>query len=246
MRKQFVGKVNALEVKSFMMDALTDFYSYLTNIARFAIVDCLDKKPYTDIVKNEEFRVNVGDFMADTEPVFIEDNKKDAKTLIESFSIGLNCEFSYNDYSGLDFSGCLFPFSDFCYTQFRNSMMNNASFEASSIIGANFRKACMEYCCFSSCAINEADFSYSILKNASFNSARGRAGLPDEEEWEHVSFLPVNFRYADLTNVDFKWADLTGADFTGAILDGADFTGAILDGAIFTDAKLDNAIIYNK
>ena len=91
----------------------------------------------------------------------------------------------------------------------------------------------MENCCLDNCSVYEADFSFATLINASFIKARGRAGLPNPEKWQHVWFLSVNFRYSDLTNVNFTGADLSGADFTGAVLAGADFTDAVLDGAIF-------------
>jgi len=85
-RKRYVGKVSAREVTAFMLQAIPDFYSYLIKIARFSIAGRVDKEPYTDIAKNEVFRVNVGDYMAKTESVFIEKNNKDAGELTERFS----------------------------------------------------------------------------------------------------------------------------------------------------------------
>jgi len=237
-RKRYVGKVTAQEVAAFMLEILPDFYSYLINIARFAITDCIDKKPFIDIAKNEAFRVNVGDYKAKTEPVFTVSKNKDAVALAKWFEERLENEYCFEDYSGLDFSGRSFTHTEFRYSQFRDSNLNNVSLENSALIGASFRRARMENCRLDNCSIYEADFSYAILRNASFVSARGRAGLPNEKEWRHVGFLPVNFRHADLTNADFRWANLTGADFTGAILTDADFTGAILDGAGF-DGSID-------
>ena len=75
-RKRYVGKVTAREIKSFMIEALPDFYSYLTNIARFAIKDCVDKSPFADIDKNEKFMVNIGDYMAKTENIYTEQKNK--------------------------------------------------------------------------------------------------------------------------------------------------------------------------
>jgi len=232
-RKRYVGKVRAQEVKTIIMQALPDFYSYLTNIARFAITDILDKKPFIDIIKNDPFKVTVGEYMARTEPIYVESKNKDVKELAEWFDERLENTYTFEDYSDLDFSAHFFTYTEFRYSHFRRSNFNNATLEGSTLIGTSFYRAQMENCCLNNSSIYEADFSYANLKNASFINARGRAGLPNKEEWRHVGFLPVSFRYADLTNADFTGANLIGADFTGAILEGVDFTGAVLDGAIF-------------
>jgi len=233
-RKRYVGKVSAQKVASFMIQALPDFYSYLFIIARFAIADCIDKKPFVDIIKNKLFWINVGPYMTkNSETAFKENKNKDAETLAEWFCERLENAYAFEDYADLNFSGYTFDYTDFRYAHFRNSNLNNVVLEGSNLIGTSFYNTNMENCRLDNCYIHQTDFSYAILKNASFINARGRFGLPDDKEWQHVGFLPVSFRHADLTNVDFRGADLTGADFTGAVLDGVDFTDTILDGAIF-------------
>lgn len=232
-RKRYIGKVSAREVTSYMMNVLPDYYSYLTNIARFAIADCVDKSPFTDIDKNDVFRVNVGEYMAKTANIYTEKKDKDAGILAKSFNEQLKEEYTFDDYSGLDFSERSFTYTGFRYSQFRNACLNNTSLQGCVLIGTNFHKADMKNCCLDNCSIYEADFSYATLKSASFINAHGRAGLPNNKEWHHVGFLPVNFRYSDLTGVNFSGANLSGADFTGATLTGAVFTDAVLDGAIF-------------
>lgn len=234
-RKRYVGKVTAQDVKTIMVQTLPDFYSYFVKIVRSAVKGLIDQKPFTDIAKNETFRLSVGDYMAKTKPVYAENKNKDAEALAEWFEEQLEKEYAFNDYSRLDFSGRSFMSAKFHYALFRYSCMNKVSFRYSVLNGVNFYKAQMEDCCLENCSIYEADFSYAILKNANFINAYGPAGLPNEKEWRHAGFLPISFRYADLTNVDFRGADLTGADFTGAILDGAILDDTILDGAIFDD-----------
>jgi hypothetical protein len=77
------------------------------------------------------------------------------------------------------------------------------------------------------------------MKNANLINVYGKTGLPQEDEWQHMGFLPVNFRNAELTGANFTRAVLSGADFSGANLTGANFTCAALDGAVFTGAILD-------
>ena len=235
LRKLFVGKVRALEVVAFMMQALPDFFSYLADIARFSIAEFVDKSLLANINKNKLFRINVGSYLAKTENVYIERKNKNVDKLAMWFSERLENKYTFEDFSGLDFSGHFFTFTEFRYSQFRNACLNNVSLKGCALIGTNFQNAQMENCCLDNCSIYEADFSHAYLKNASFVKARGRAGLPNPEKWQHVGFLPVNFRYADLTNANFTGANLCGADFTGAVLDGTIFTDAILNGAIFDD-----------
>jgi len=90
-------------------------------------------------------------------------------------------------------------------------------------------------------AIHEADFSYANMKNASLVYARGRAGLPNENECWYKWFLPVSFRYTDLSGADLTGANLKGADFTEANLTGANFSSANLQDANFSDASLKKA-----
>jgi hypothetical protein len=191
------------------------------------------------IIKNEIFMINVGAYMVKTVPVYIESTNKDIKTLHKHLEKRLEKEYTFQDYSNLDFSECIYIYTDLSYSQFRKSCMINMSLDGSSLTGTSFYRANMENCCLDNCHIYEADFSHTILINATFINARGRAGLPSEKVWRHAGFLPVSFRHANLTNADFSGADLTGADFTGAILDGVDFSHVVLDGAIFND-KIDN------
>ncbi|MCL1809939.1 MAG: pentapeptide repeat-containing protein [Clostridiales bacterium] len=232
LRKRYAGKVTAWEVKSFMMQALPDFFSYLTNIARFAVAECIDKSPLTEIEKNEEFMVNVGAYMTSTETVYSEKKNKDADALAVWFEERLKNEYVFGDYSGLDFSGRSFNSADFRYSFFRHSCLDNASLLDSELAGVSFRNARMKKCKLSGCSIHEADFSYAVLKNASLSCVQAERS-PIGKTWRHVGALPVNFRFADLTGADFTGANLSGADFTGATLDGAVFTDTVLDGAVF-------------
>ena len=238
LKKRYPGKVSAQEATAFVLGALPSFYSYLINIARFAIMDCADNKAFADIAKNGLFKVRVGNYMAKTETVYAVRQDKDADELVSWFDQHLINKYTFGDYSGLDFSGKSFLYTDFRFARFQNSMLSRAVFDGSSLTGANFRGANLDGCRLDYCAMYEADFAGAALKNASIRNVRAKAGLTNEDEWKFVGFLPLSFRYANLTNADFTDASLTGADFTGAILEGADFTGAILDNAVFSGYDL--------
>jgi len=237
-RKRYAGKVSAKDVNTCMFEALPSFYSYLINIARFVVRDCLDKKPFADIVKNDLFRVCVGDYMAKTEPVYIQNKNKDVTVLAEWFGSRRPYFYEHRDCSGLDLSGGSFEFTALKFIQLRNAVMNNVIFDNSTLIGADFYRTQMENSRLDFSSIYEADFSQAQLKDTSFRYVRGGAGLHDAKKWRHVGYYPVSFRNADLSNADFQGAYLSGADFSGAILTGADFTETILDNAVFSTKEL--------
>ena len=259
LKKRYPSQVSAQDVTSFMIDALPDFYSYLTCAARIAILNCINKSqssdncmnPLTNIRKTDRFIVNVGDYLAKTETVYEEQKNKDAKKLIDWFEKKLNGEYIFGDYSNLDFTGGTFEYMDFRYARFQNSTLKDVNFEGSALVGVDFRDTNMERSRLDNCSIHEANFSNAILKNTSFINTKSNAGLVDEKEWKCPGFLPTNFSSADLTKAVFRRADLKGADFRRAnlteadlangVFTDADFTDAILRGSNFSNAILDNA-----
>ena len=235
--KDFSGKVSPHDITHYMLrEALPDFYFYVASIARFAVMDCAYTKPFTEIIKNDVFKINIGDYMVLTEPVYIYKKDKDAKKITDWFAQKLPLTYNFNDFSNLDFSGCQFQDNDLRYSYFRECVLVNTTFAESSLDGCCFYKADMEGCDLSDCILYEANFERANLKNARF--ADSRAGLPGGRMWSHPGFLHANFRHTDLTGANFSACNLFGADFTGATLTDADFTGAILDNAVFSDTNL--------
>jgi len=234
-RKRYGGTVRAMEVNDFMRQSLPSFSLYLVAVARSAIAQCLDSNIFNNIAKHNTFRVCVGGYMntIPTNCIYIERKNKDNEQILFKFKARPSEDYIFEDYSELDFCSQELPKMNFSYSYFRNSQLNDVSFDNSLLMSTNFSYAKMQNCKLKNTTIYGADFSHAYLVNASFENAMGRAGLPKKDKWQHVGFLPVSFRFADLTNVSFKNADLTGADFSSAILTDTDFSGAILDGAIF-------------
>ena len=243
-RKRYIGKVTARAITTFMLESVRYFYSYLFPIARIAISHCVDKKPFTDIVRDDLFKITIGDYMAETEIAYAEKKNKNAIDLNRWFSEKLMYEYHSGDYSGLDFSGKNFSSMDFDYAYFRVSKLNSADFDYSSLVGVIFRNAYMGKCCLDNCCIHEADFSNAKLNNASLVKTIASVGVEDKELWGSPGNLSVCFKNADLTGANFTQAKLTGANFTGANLKGADFSGAILTGSDFTGANLSDVNFF--
>ena len=256
-------KVSDQEITRFMMEALPNFYSYLKVIVRFAIVDCVDEKSFTDIVKNDKFTVRVGDYMAKQEPVFTQKKNKNADTLADWFSERLETKYVFEDCSDLDFSSRDFSNTVFRFVQFRRTVLKNANLKSCLLMGAIFYNAQLEDCCFDYCSLYQTVFTRAMLKNASFKMAQAAAGLEDPKVWKQVGFVPANFNNANLTKTNFKGANFHGAsfknavmadsylrygnfsnaDFSGADLSEADLSNANFEGAIFTGANLTGALL---
>ena len=236
-RKMYVGKVSAKEITGFMLKAIPDFYSYFVKIVRSAIKDCTDDKMFIDIVKNEVFRVTVGDYMKRTAAVFILHKNIDMEAIGECTTQ----EYAFRDYSYIDLSGYDFNNTDFQFSKCCGSILNYTVFNDSILHGVSFTKAQMNNCQMGKCVIFEADFSYAKLNGASLVNTLGYSGLPEENEWSQAGFLPVMFYKADLTDANLQWANLSGADFKNANLTRVDFKFANLVGADFRCANLTNA-----
>ena len=255
-RKRFVNKVSSNDITECMLKALPVYYAYLNDIIHSAIASCLDKKSFTDIIKNDLFRINVGDYMAKTEVMYSFNKNKDVNSLAKLIEEKNYYSFAAEDCSDLDFSGCSFTRPKLKYGHFRNSVLNDAKFYNATLTGANFRDTQMERSVLDYSFIYDADFSYANLKYASFRYALGFNNMLYSESLKLVSCFPVSFCYTDLTNVNFQKADLTGADFNnanltntnfvGAKLDNSDFRHAIIADTDFTDAKLTNAIFSTR
>ena len=103
LKKMYSENVSAQDVKLFMMQALPEFYSYFALLLRYSFLACIVNNPIDNILKSDRFNLNVGDYMARTEPVYKEQRYKDARKLATLFSERQYGKFSFGDYSYLVF-----------------------------------------------------------------------------------------------------------------------------------------------
>jgi hypothetical protein len=223
MRKQYIGKVSALDVSEFIMDAVPKFYSYVISLCRYSVLDCVEQNYFKVIRKTPQFSINVGEYMAQTEPIYKENTEKDRKKLLRWFEKRIRYEYCFEDFSGLDFSNENFMDIDFRYSDLSNTKLIDANFIYADLIGTRFCGADLANAFLNYSILHEADFSNANLQNAKFNYATANEGIPDKQEWNRVGFFKVSFRKANLQNADFTSSNLIGADFTGAVMDGAKF-----------------------
>ena len=223
MRKQYIGKVSSLDVSEFIMDAAPKFYAYVISLCRFSILDCTKQNYFKMLKKTPQFSINVGEYMAQTEPIYKENSEKDRLSLLKWFADCHSYEYCFEDFSELDFSNENFTNIDFRYSDLRKTILTNTSFLYANLIGTRFCGAELENAHFSYSILHEADFSGANLRNSKFYYANANWGANDKEKWKRVGFFKVSFRKADLQNANFTGANLIGADFTDAVVDGAKF-----------------------
>jgi len=222
-RRQYAGKVSAVDVKAFMMDAAPKFYSYIAALCRFSILGCVERDYFKAIKKSPRFEINAGEYMARTQPAYKENAEKDRVDILIWFADRLDSKYCYEDFSGLDFSGEDFSGLDLRYADLRNAVLNHINFAGANLIGARFCGASLENADFSGAKLHEADFSGANLQKAKFNNAAANGGLilTNEKEWQSPGYFGVSFKNSDLRGADFTGAEFKGADFTGALTGGA-------------------------
>lgn len=223
-RKRFAGAVASHEIKSFLLSCAHSFYRYVISVCRFSILPCIESELFQSIQRAKKFEINIGEYMAYTEAVYKEDKTQTSKDALDWFSLRLEYEYAFEDFSGLDFSGTNLSEIDLRYSDLRNCKLANTDFQDSMLFGTRFCYSDMEDADLRYCLLHEADFTGANLANARFTAAKSYTGIaPERTSWKIPGYRPVSFRNANLTNADFKNAAIENADFTGAKMDGAMF-----------------------
>jgi len=193
-RKQYIGKVSAQEVTAFIMqEAAPKFYSYVTVLCRFSILECIGRDYFGAIKKTPRFVINSGEYMAQTEAVYKENAKKDRDEILSWFADRKKYEYCFEDFSGLDFSDENIAGIDCRYADFRNADLKNVNFTYANLTGARFCGADLENADFSYALLYEADFSGANLKNARLDFASFDFENQKKDVWKRPGFMAVNF-----------------------------------------------------
>lgn len=220
-RKRFAGIVASHEVKSFLLSCARSFYRYVIAVCRFSILSCVESEPFLSIYKSDEFEINVGEYMAYTETIYKENKKRTSKDALDWFSLRLEFEYAFEDFTGLDFSRADLSEIDLRYSDLRQSRLTGTDFQDSMLCGTRFCHADMRDANLCYCLLHEADFTGANLANACFTCAKSYAGIsPRQTEWKIPGYRQVSFRSTNLTNADFQATDIRDADFTEAVMDG--------------------------
>ena len=114
------------------------------------------------------------------------------------------------------------------YTDFSQTILNNANLETSTLTNARFIGA----------EANGANFSGARLDFCAFKDAKLIGANLTEASATYMNGGGADFSAANATRTVFDHADLRGANFDGAQLRGASFVETDIAGAQFRDARL--------
>ena len=228
-RKKFANEVSTQEVKSFLISCIRPFYCYIISIFRYSILPCIEKEPFLSIRRTEKFEINIGEYMAYTEAIYKENQKRNSIEALAWFSLRREFEYAFEDFSGLDFSKADLSEIDLRYSDLRYAKLIRTDFQDSLLFGTRFCYADMRDADLRYCLIHEADFTGANLENAKFIATDAYAGVPNKSKWVVTGYQRVSFRQANLTNADFRRTGIRDADFTDAIMDGAVFLESQLE-----------------
>jgi len=193
-RKQYIGKVSAQELTAFVMqEAAPKFYTYVTVLCRFSVLDCIGQNYFGAIKRTPQFEINSGEYMAQTEAVYKENTEKDRDKILLWFAGRFEYEYCFEDFSGLDFSNENFVGIDCRYSDFRNAVLKNADFTYANLIGARFCGADLENADFGDALLYEADFTGANLKNAKIENVSLEFENQEKGVWKRPGFMAVNF-----------------------------------------------------
>ncbi len=172
---------------------------------------------------------------------------KDIQILSSTF-VGSPPDFSQTIWSNVDLSGSDFSNLAFYSANFSDRVTANGTrFTGSKLTAASQGPPVN----FAGAQLHEADFSRTLLLNASFKGAKLGADSTQRygaATFEHASAQGANFDGIDGGGVNFNNAYLTRGtkpvDFNSANLNNAQFNSALIGAGVFTGADLTNASMY--
>lgn len=244
-RKRFAGAVTAQETVAFLLSCANQFCKYIASVFRFSILECVESEPFLSIQRAEKFEINVGEYMAYTETIYKENQRRTSASALDWFSKRERYEYAFEDFTGLDFSGADLSEIDLRFSDLRRSTLVGTDFQDSMLFGTRFCYANLRDADFRYCELHESDFTGADLTNARFTAAKAYCGVPDPSKWIITGYRPVSFKNANLTNADFTRTRIHDADFTGAILDGTIIQKEQLEQFALTPEQLQTAALID-
>jgi uncharacterized protein YjbI with pentapeptide repeats len=118
--------------------------------------------------------------------------------------------------------------------------LKRADFSGSILNEATFRDACLEYANFSGAQLNQSDLSSVEATGACFDRTVARRSL-----WYKAELRDASLRSVDLMEASLHKARLQGADFTGASLFGANLLQVTLSDTDFRDCILTRTLLQD-
>lgn len=239
-RKRYFAVISPVDLELIKLREAAKFNQFIIHLAWYALNKGETIQELSNIAKEEEFEVRVGEYYDLSEAVYKEDARsKDPEAVKEWLEDKHEDQYVAAVLKNLDLSGGDYAGIDLRRVDFSGSRLRQCGLQECLLIKARFRKCFLNDTDFSGAMIHDADFSGADLKGAVFFGAEGARGIREALTSGIYSLSGVNFAGADLTETDFRYANLQGADFRGANLQNTDFHGANLNKARFSESDSD-------
>lgn len=239
-RKRYFGAISPVDLELVKLREAAKFNQFIIHLAGYALNKGDSIEELSNIAKEEEFEVRVGEYYDLSEVVYKEDTRGKGSEAVKEWledkhedqyvaAVLKNLDLSGGDYGGIDLRR----------VDFSGSRLRQCGLQECLLIKAGFRKCLLNDTDFSGAMIHDADFSGANLKGAAFFGAEGSRGIREALISGIYSLSGVNFAGANLTETDFRYANLPGADFRNANFQNTDFQGANLKNARFSESDLE-------
>lgn len=242
-RKRYKKRISKTEIMEQLTPYFYSFYKYFAATCRFGILDCIELPEFQSIRRMDKFEINVGNYMADTEPIYKENKDKDAEDMLIWFRDREEFEYAFEDFVGLDFSNEDLSEIDFRYADLRKTNLKHTNLQDALLISTRFCEADLEHADLKYTSLYEADFTGANLEGVDFAYAEGDSELYFDEIWDSVCYRGVCFANANLRNANFLHASFQGADFQGADLTGSIWNNEQIKNLKFTEEQINSMII---
>lgn len=240
-RKRYFGAISSVDLELVKLREAAKFNQFIIHLAGYALnIESIEE--LSNIAKEEEFEVRVGEYYDLSEVVYKEDiRKKDSEAVKEWLEDKHEDQYVAAVLKNLDLSGGDYGGTDLRRVDFSGSRLRQCDLQECLLIKTRFRKCFLIDTDFSGAMIHDADFSGANLRGAAFFGAEGARGIREGLTSGIYSLSGVNFAGADLSETDFRYANLQGADFRNANFQNTDFQGANLNNARFSESNSDQA-----
>jgi uncharacterized protein YjbI with pentapeptide repeats len=240
-RRLYLNQITPVYLEQVKLREAVPFNQLIISLADYALHQDAPIAELTEIFKEAEFEVRVGEYYDVSEVVYKEDRRpKELEVIKEWLEDKHENQYIAAVLQKLDLSGGDYRELNLRRVDFGGSNLSDSKFVNSTLIKARFNNCLLNQADFSEAVIHDANFNGAELKQANLFAVQGVRGMAETMESQIYSVWGVNFRGADLTKADLRHADLRGADFRGAQLLQTKFYGAKLDNATFDQAALSN------
>jgi uncharacterized protein YjbI with pentapeptide repeats len=236
-RKRYLDQITPVDLEQVKLREADQFNQCIVHLAEYALNQGETVPEFTEIAKEEEIEVRVGEYYDTSEVVYKEDMRvKDPEEIREWLEDKLENRYVAAILKNLDLSGGDYRGIDLRRADLRGSNLSKSNMMECLLIKAKLQSSFLQEVNFTGASLHDTDFSGADLRDAIFFGADGAKGVAATYAAGIYSFTGVNFNGANLEGADLRYANLQGADFRGARLVKTDFHGANLRNAIFSKA----------